>query len=93
MTSKQLRVLVVDDEESFRKPLQRFFQDEYGYVVETTDNGETALHMVEQAQVQFDVAVIDQLLLQGPNGIETALRLKAVCPEIGDHYFDRLGSR
>ncbi len=61
------RVLVVDDEESIRFSLKHFLSED-GHDVET------AVHVVDAKSIlganQFDVAVIDRLLMDGGNGLE-----------------------
>ena len=82
MTSDQLRVLVVDDEESYRVQLQKFLESRFGFAVEVAADGIQALRCAEQCSCGFDVALIDQSLMKGPPGFEVARRLKALCPDI-----------
>jgi DNA-binding NtrC family response regulator len=82
MSEEVLRVLLVDDEASLRTPLASYLRDTYGYQVDTAANGEEALHLVEEVQGQYDVALIDELLIPGPDGLEVMKQIKARHPDV-----------
>jgi GAF domain-containing protein len=77
-----LRLLIVDDEQSLREPLRDFFNSQYKFHVDTAANGKEALRRVEEAQGNYDVALIDQNLVPGPDGITVMRSLKARAPKI-----------
>jgi len=75
MDAEALRVLLLDDEDSLRLPLSEFLHNEYGYEVCGVSNGQDALQ--QAAQAHFDVALIDQYLISGPDGITVMQELKS----------------
>jgi PAS domain S-box-containing protein len=87
MRGEALRVLLVDDEASLRKPLARYLSDTYGYQVDTAADGEETWERVLQAERPYDVALIDNLLPPEPGaepepiGIDLMRRIKERCPE------------
>jgi GAF domain-containing protein/response regulator of citrate/malate metabolism len=87
MSEEALRVLLVDDEASLRKPLARYLSDTYGYQVDTAADGEETWERVLQAERPYDVALIDDLLPPEPgaepepSGIDLMRRIKERCPE------------
>jgi len=78
MVEKQIRVLVVDDEESVRNLLQRIL-GEVGYQVTTTANGEDALYSVSLGEVE--VVLLD-IKMPEMSGIELLSKLTAESPDI-----------
>ena len=62
------RILIVDDDPAIRLLLSKFLE-QLGYVVETTESGETALELFNTAT--FDVILVD-LQLEGMTGLEMA---------------------
>jgi len=71
MMAEQKKILVVDDEESFRRAFTGILENA-GYLVETAGTGQEAL---EKAQAKrFDVAVID-IRLPDMDGTDLLLRL------------------
>jgi DNA-binding NtrC family response regulator len=88
MRGQPLRVLLVDDEASLREPLAKYLRRECGYYVDTAANGEEALARIEGAQGQYDVALVDNLLMPGPDlepeplGIKLMAEIKALYPHI-----------
>lgn len=72
----KIRVLLVDDEETFVEPLsQRLWMREFD--VETVLNGEAALETI--GQNELDVVVLD-VLMPGKDGIETLKEIKRMRP-------------
>ena len=78
MAVEQLRILVVDDEETVRNLLQRTLA-EAGYSVTTAANGEETLSAVSQGEVE--VVLLD-LKMPGMSGIEVLGKLTTYWPEI-----------
>ena len=66
----KIRVLLVDDEELFRKPMTRWLEKK-GYHVDAFANGDDAIEQVRSVNGKYDVALIDQVLVEGRDGIET----------------------
>jgi len=92
MTQKHLRVLLVDDENSLREPLTTYLTTNFGFDVHSAENGEEALQLLDIQQGQFDVALIDDLLLTPPTGIELMRQIKARYPEIESIIFTGWGT-
>ena len=82
MCDKRLRILLVDDEASLREPLQKRLQTGFGYEVDLAANGAEALEHVETCAGRYDVALIDQTLIPGPDGIEVMRHIKERYPDI-----------
>jgi len=78
MEGEQVRILVVDDEKTVRKFLQRTLQ-EAGYDVATAADGEEALYSVHQQEV--GVVLLD-IKMPGMSGIEVLGKLTADWPDI-----------
>lgn len=68
---KDIKVLVVDDEERIRRLLKMYLERE-DYMIEEAEDGETAL--VKALENEYDVILLD-LMMPGKDGIE-------VCKEI-----------
>jgi DNA-binding response OmpR family regulator len=66
------KLMIVDDEVSIRDLFQSAFSDA-GYSVYLAENGEQALHILEQHEI--DLVFLD-LKLFGMNGIELCRRIK-----------------
>lgn len=92
MTEERVRVLLVDDEESLREPLERFLKNKFGYLVDAVASGGAALDLVKEARGQYDVALIDEVLLDGPDGIETMQGIKALYPNVEAIIFTGWGT-
>ncbi|ART76918.1 response regulator transcription factor [Sutcliffiella horikoshii] len=68
---KEVRILVVDDEDRIRRLLKMYLERE-NYVIEEADNGNTALEMA--LEKEYDVILLD-VMMPGMDGME-------VCKEI-----------
>ena len=77
MTGEQVRVLVVDDEETVRDLLQRVMK-EAGYDVVTAANGQEALDKV--SQLNAGVVLLD-IIMQGMSGMEVLQQITTNWPE------------
>ncbi|MBA2870097.1 two-component system response regulator ResD [Anoxybacillus calidus] len=73
MENKQIKILVVDDEERIRRLLKMYLEREE-YVIEEADNGDDALK--KALENDYDLILLD-LMLPGKDGID-------VCREIRD---------
>ncbi len=62
-------LLVVDDDSSFRRALRRLLEQERISVVEA-DDGEGAIHVIEQDEPQVLDAVVTDVAMQGVSGPE-----------------------
>lgn len=71
-------ILIIDDQEGIRLLLKELFQRE-GYHTLTAQNGETALHLMQEKQ--SDCVLLD-MKLPGMNGLEVLERLKKQWPNI-----------
>jgi two-component system, OmpR family, response regulator len=72
------RVLLIDDERELLTVLSERLELR-GMVVQTADNGEDALKLVEETA--FDAVVLD-LAMPGLDGIETLRRMKEIRPAV-----------
>ena len=83
MSERAIRLLIVDDEDSFRIPLaERLPRYLPGCTIAHARNGDEALREVKQAREEFDVVLIDQVLLPPPDGIEVMRRIRGLYPAI-----------
>lgn len=78
MTNQLNNLLLVDDDDVFRKVLARAMQKR-GYVVHSAENAEAAMHVASETVPQF--AVVD-LKMPGPSGLVLVSRLKQLNPEM-----------
>lgn len=77
-------ILVMDDDESIRKALQRLLE-EFGYQVESAAEGKTAVKLFRKALTAgkpFKAAILDLTIPGGMGGVETLERLRKIDPEI-----------
>jgi DNA-binding NtrC family response regulator len=72
------RVLIVDDNEVFRRPLQRTLEAA-GYEVVAVPSGEDALDVLDRSTV--DVVLTDRRL-PGMDGVHLTRRIKAIHPAV-----------
>ena len=77
MTGEQVRVLVVDDEESVRNLLQRILEGA-GYQVATAANGKEALYKVSLGETEL---VLLDIKMPEMSGIEVLSKLTADSPD------------
>jgi GAF domain-containing protein len=82
MSEQPIRVLLLDDEESLRKPLTDYLHNTHGFIVDATGDGNEALRLVEEAQGRYDVALVDEVLAEPPGGLDVLREIKARYPEI-----------
>lgn len=73
------RVLIVDDEEPIRNVLSASLQDE-GYIVETANNGEKALRMMEEFKPE--VVLLDIWMPGRLDGVEVLQEAKKTNPDL-----------
>ncbi|MBV1691469.1 response regulator [Novosphingobium sp. G106] len=83
--SSEVIVLVVEDELIIRMMIQQALESG-GYVSVTAGDGEEALALLEQRNVEFRGFVTDIRLGRGPNGWELARRARELEPEIAVVY-------
>ena len=62
MNQSSLRVLLVDDEESFVKVLAMHLSDTYGYNTTVAFTGREAIELLEQSHTGFDVMILDYMM-------------------------------
>lgn len=74
MSNRKQRILIVDDEESIRRSLRAYLEDE-GYEVVDVGRGEDGLHALSQQPA--DVAIVDMRLpgMDGNAFVEQAHKL------------------
>ena len=77
MTGAQVRVLVVDDEESVRNLLQRILEGA-GYQVTTAADGKEALYKVSLGEAEI---VLMDIKMPGMSGMEVLSKLSAESPD------------
>ena len=77
MTGEQVRLLVVDDEESVRNLLQRILE-EAGYQVTTAADGKEALYKVSLGETEL---VLLDIKMPEMSGIEALSKLTADSPD------------
>lgn len=78
MDRKEIELLIVDDEDDFRRTAASYFR-KLGYPVEEAANGEDALELTRKND--FDVAVID-IHMPGMSGIDLLGQLRVECPNL-----------
>jgi DNA-binding NtrC family response regulator len=65
-------ILIVDDEKIVRESLYHWFEEE-GYIVETAESAESALHKFEKGK--YDLFLVD-MKMPGMNGLELLAKIK-----------------
>jgi len=80
MSGDTLRVLLLDDEASLREPLAQYLRKNHGYIVDTTANGEDALSLL--ISEHYNVALVDEVLSEGPSGLDVLREIKAKYPDV-----------
>jgi len=81
MNEQTIRVLLVDDEQSLRKPLAEYLRRTHGFVVDEAQSGIEAMRLVEEAQGRYDVALLDEVLTEPPGGLDVLKEIKAEYPD------------
>lgn len=79
MMESKKRILVVDDEESIRRNLRIYLEDE-GFEVSGAESGERALEMLTEKT--FDAAIVD-MRLPGMDGNSFIERAHELDPQLG----------
>jgi GAF domain-containing protein len=82
MSQNRLRVLLVDDEFSLREPLTKYLETIFEFEVDPAATYQEAIDLVKSRQGQYDVALIDRLLIPPPDGIQLMRDIKSNYPEI-----------
>jgi len=82
MSEQTIHLLIVDDEESIRIPLADHLRTACHYDVDTAGDGREALKLIDDLHGHHDVALVDQVLEGGMNGLELLREIKAKYPEI-----------
>jgi DNA-binding NtrC family response regulator len=73
-----IRILLVDDNEVFRRPLQRTLEAA-GYAVVAVPSGEDALHVLDRNTVDL---VLTDHRLPGMDGVQLITRIKTTHPAL-----------
>jgi len=73
MGEKTMRVLILDDERTFRESLAGALRAE-GFQVDTAATGQEAIDKVRENRGDYDLLIIDQVLREPPDGIEVMAR-------------------
>ncbi len=88
MIEQPLRLLLVDDETSVREPLAKHLRIVHHYEVDMAADAQAALSQLVQARGDYDVALIDDLLVPAPGqepeplGVALTTEIKARYPKI-----------
>lgn len=97
MDQERLRILLVDDEDSFRLPLKQYLEGNYPFRVEDVSNAAQAWQRVLTAERPYDVALVDDLLMAEPGsppepiGIELLGQILRHSPETAGLVFTGWG--
>ncbi|MCK9425952.1 MAG: sigma-54 dependent transcriptional regulator [Ignavibacteriaceae bacterium] len=71
---KKEKILIVDDEKIVRESLYHWFEEE-DYIVDTAENGETAL--IKYEKEKFDLLLVD-MKMPGMSGLDLLSKIKAI---------------
>ncbi len=74
----QEKILIVDDERIVRESLFHWFEEE-GYLVETAEDGETALRKIDK--LKYDLILVD-MKMPGISGLELLKKVKTIDKDI-----------
>lgn len=97
MDQERLRILLVDDEDSFRLPLKQYLESNYPYRVEDVSNAAQAWQRVLTAEKPYDVVLVDDLLIAEPGtppepiGIELLRQILRHSPDTAGLVFTGWG--
>jgi DNA-binding response OmpR family regulator len=79
---RQIRVLLIDDEDSYRTPVANHLRKK-GYIVDTASNAEQGLALLNYAQGKYDIVFVDQELHgQDMDGIRLVGEISESFPDI-----------
>lgn len=82
MNEEYIRVLLLDDDDRLRSYLRKNLEKTWGYKVAAASSGEQALELMKEAAGRFDVALVDERLGPGLNGIEVMKQIKSRYPDV-----------
>ena len=82
MTQDHIRVLLLDDNEDYRRAMTVTLGNALGVVVDEAGNGREAIARVEAVGGEYDVILIDQHLGTEPDGITVLSEIRHAWPEI-----------
>jgi DNA-binding response OmpR family regulator len=85
-------VLLVDDDPHFREPMRDWLKN-MGFKVSEAANCEEALQTVVELNGSCDIALIDQVLGKGPDGIETMKEIHKQFPDLQTIIFTGWGDQ
>jgi DNA-binding NtrC family response regulator len=74
MNEKEIKILIVDDEEIVRESLSEWLKED-GYQVETAENAVVALNKVNE--IRYDIYLLD-IKMPGMDGMELNLRIREI---------------
>ncbi len=80
MNGDVIRVLLVDDQELFRRGVTMVLGADGGFEIEDVDDGDSALHRI--AEEPFDVVLLD-VRMPGRSGVEVCAAIKETSPTTG----------
>lgn len=78
--SDAIRLLLVDDQELFRRGVTMVLRADPDFEIEDVDDGDTALERI--AEEPFDVVLLD-IRMPGRGGVETCAAIKEIAPSTG----------
>lgn len=87
-----MRIMVVDDDASFREPLAGLMKD-WGHQVDECADGQAAIDKAGQIGGACDVFLIDCVLVGGPSGLETMRALRRQFPSVPTVMFTGWGDQ
>lgn len=79
MEPKEIKILLVDDEESFRRPMEIWLKS-HGYKVTDCGGGEEALTLIKNERPT--VVFLDLIMPEGLDGLETLQRIREIDKEL-----------
>lgn len=82
MSEETIRVLLLDDEKSLREPLAAYLRQTHGFLIDEAENGNKAVSLIEQSKGHYHVALVDQVLEEGPSGLEVIQHINRNIPTL-----------